>query len=602
MCGIVGYSGPGNAFKPVLEGLTRLEYRGYDSAGICYVKNKNLENIKREGKLENLKNALDLETINSHQAIGHTRWATHGKVNEVNAHPHINETFGVVHNGIIENAPELKKGLISEGYEFKSETDSETFLVLVTKFFKETKDIRKAILKSYEIIEGNSAFVIMHVESENIYSIKRSAPLVCGENKSNSEVYASSDPYALVGFADIIYFPENGVLCESVQSGQGIHTNFYEADLTPSTRFKTQENEKNMVISSKGEFEHYMLKEIHEQPKLILGLLDHYRNYSKDLMNSIKGYKPGHVNISACGTAWHAGLVIKNFLEVNNNQRVNIELASEFRYKHNILGENDLGLFISQSGETADTLATVELCKEAGLDLFSIVNTQGSTVYRECDKNFLIHAGIEIGVASTKAFTQQVLTGYLISQAIAGKFEENSIDEEFKLLSIKVNDLLKREDEIKSIALEIYNKNGFIFTGRGKYFPIALEGALKLKEIAYVHAEGYAAGELKHGPIALIDENMVNLALVGPELMDKTISNIEEVKARRGIIVTVGPKDSEYLKDLSDYYFELDFEGLDQLSPVYVNVVMQLISYHIAKLKGTDIDKPRNLAKSVTVE
>jgi glucosamine--fructose-6-phosphate aminotransferase (isomerizing) len=345
-----------------------------------------------------------------------------------------------------------------------------------------------------------------------------------------------------------------------------------------------------------------MLKEIHEQPQLIQALLDNYRTYQDKLMKSLVEAKPPMIHINACGTAWHAGLVVKEFFERINSQRVNIELASEFRYKTNILSKDDAGLFISQSGETADTLAALDICKEAGMRLFSIVNVEGSTLYRECERNFLIHAGVEIGVASTKAFTQQVLTGYLISKAMAGEFENKNIDKEFLHLKEGIEEILKREDEIKKIAQEIYNYKGFIFTGRNKYFPIALEGALKLKEIAYVHAEGYASGELKHGPIALIDYEMVNIAIVGPELYEKTVSNIEEVKARRGVIVTIGPKEDIKLEKLSDLYFGIDFSNVGDLRPVLANVALQLLSYHVAKLKGTDIDKPRNLAKSVTVE
>lgn len=602
MCGIVGYSGFGDAIAPVIEGLSRLEYRGYDSAGICFDSEGVLKNLKREGKLDNLKAVLADLKPKSSRAIGHTRWATHGKVNETNAHPHINEYFAVVHNGIIENAAELKQELIKEGFEYKSETDSETFLVLVTKFYKQSEDVKKAIVEAFKLIRGNSAFVIMPHGSNNLYSIRRSAPLVVGQNTDTNEIFASSDPYALVGFAKEIFFPEDEVLCESVLESGFLKTNFYDLELHNSNKYTKQNKEIELDVVSKGHYDHFMLKEIHEQPLLIQALLDNYRTYQEKLMASLDGAKPPMIHMSACGTAWHAGLVIKGFFERINNQRVNIELASEFRYKKNILDTNDVGLFISQSGETADTLATLELCKKAGMRLFSIVNVEGSTLYRECERNFLSHAGIEIGVASTKAFTQQVLTGYLISKAIAGEFKDQNIDQEFKLLKEGIEAILKRESEIKEIAHEIQNNKGFIFTGRGKYFPIALEGALKLKEIAYVHAEGYAAGELKHGPIALIDHEMVNIALVGPELYEKTVSNIEEVKARRGVIVTVGPEGDEALKNLSDFYFGINFNEVDELRPVLMNVVLQLLSYHIAKLKGTDIDKPRNLAKSVTVE
>ena len=313
-----------------------------------------------------------------------------------------------------------------------------------------------------------------------------------------------------------------------------------------------------------------------------------------------------NIHITACGTAFYAGIVIKDFIEKENRISCKLEVASEFRYRNPVLSKDELALFISQSGETADTLAAQQLCKDYGVKTLSIVNTEGSTLYSDCDANLLIRAGVEIGVASTKAFTQQALTGYLFSQVIKeGGFTDsvkNALSAKLALLAERIDNLLAREEEIREIAKSIYQYNGFFFTGRGAYFPIALEGALKLKEIAYVHAEGYAAGELKHGPIALIDDQKVNVALVGTELFEKTVSNIQEIKARDGVIVSIGPRDNKELKEISDYYFGVELEGLGDLAPLCLNVVNQLLSYHIAKLLGTDIDKPRNLAKSVTVE
>lgn len=603
MCGIVGYSGPNNSVGPIIEGLSRLEYRGYDSAGICLKINNELHILKKEGKLDNLKAVIDEQKPYSHIGIGHTRWATHGAVTTDNAHPHGNEIFAVVHNGIIENAANLKKELISEGFHFKSQTDSEVFLVLLTKFFKEGSTTLKAISKAFQVITGNSAFVIIEKETDRLYAVKRSAPLVVGENKDLREVYVSSDPFALVGFAPRIYFPQDGVICEGIVSAHDEKINFYELDLSPSSRYKFQANSMSMDVTSKGPYEHYMLKEIHEQPALIDKLAAYYiKNEGRKTLDQLKGFKAEEWHLTACGTAWHAGLVIKNYFEQINRQRATVDIASEFRYKNPILRKGEVGLFISQSGETADTLACQELCKEKGIPTYSIVNVEGSTLFRNADKNFLIHAGVEIGVASTKAFTLQALTGYLMSRGMEGTLDDPKLFSEIQLLSSRVADLCSSAETIKEVAEKIYTKKGFIFTGRGKYFPIAFEGALKLKEIAYVHAEGYAAGELKHGPIALIDEDIVNIAIVGPELLEKTLSNVEEVKARRGIIVVVGPKHQPEIEHLADAYIGLDFEGLENLSPLYVNVALQFLAYHIAKLKGTDIDKPRNLAKSVTVE
>jgi glucosamine--fructose-6-phosphate aminotransferase (isomerizing) len=603
MCGIVGYSGPGNSVGPIIEGLSRLEYRGYDSAGICLKIDNQLQIIKKEGKLDNLKFLIEEQKPFSHTGIGHTRWATHGAVTSDNAHPHGNELFAVVHNGIIENASSLKKELQSEGFQFKSQTDSEVFLVLLTKFFKQSNDVLKSISKAFSTITGNSAFVIIEKASDKLYCLKRSAPLVVGENKEKREAFVSSDPFALVGFAPRIYFPQDAVICESVVSSVEVKINFYELDLSPSNRYKFQTNAMTLDATTKGPYEHFMLKEIHEQPKLINKLAAYYiKNEGRKILDDLKNFKAPCWHLTACGTAWHAGLVIKNFFEQINRQRSSVEIASEFRYKNPIINKEEVGLFISQSGETADTLACQELCAEKGISSFSIVNVEGSTLFRNSNKNFLIHAGVEIGVASTKAFTLQVLTGYLMSRAMEGALDDADLFKEIQLLSTRIEELCASGDKIKEVAEKIYYNKGFIFTGRGKYFPISLEGALKLKEIAYVHAEGYAAGELKHGPIALIDEDIVNIAIVGPELFEKTVSNVEEVKARRGKIVVIGPRNSEELRHLSDFYIELDFEGLPNLSPLLVNVALQFLAYHIALLKGTDIDKPRNLAKSVTVE
>jgi glucosamine--fructose-6-phosphate aminotransferase (isomerizing) len=386
-----------------------------------------------------------------------------------------------------------------------------------------------------------------------------------------------------------------------------VEINFYELDFTKTTRYLSKKQDMSVEVSEKGEYEHFMLKEIHEQPELIRNLTQYYFvGEGREALENISTYKPNNIHLSACGTAAYAGLVIRDFLEGINRISSTVELASEFRYRDPILKEGDVGIFVSQSGETADTLAAQSLCKKAGIKTLSIVNVDGSTLYRDCDDNLLIRAGVEIGVASTKAFTQQSLTGRLFSAALAGDLKDEAkkvkLTGKFALLAERIDRLLVESEIIKVIAESIYNKKGFFYTGRGAYFPIALEGALKLKEIAYVHAEGYAAGELKHGPIALIDEEMVNVALVGPELFEKTVSNIQEIKARKGIIVSIGPRNNEELMELSDYYIPLDFDGLEELAPLYVNVANQLLAYYMAKFKGTDIDKPRNLAKSVTVE
>jgi len=608
MCGIVGYFGPSqNSVGIVIEGLKRLEYRGYDSAGVSFIdQNNKMQYYKKAGKLDNLKAELVGKDIIARACIGHTRWATHGGVTDVNAHPHNNEVLSIIHNGIVENANEIKRELSAHGVKFKSETDSESFLELVTYHLKNDMPIKEAIATSFKRIQGNSAFVVLYPKTGEIFAVKRGAPLVCGVNESTSEALVSSDPYALAGMVHSLYFPEDEVIVHLSGENKNI-ANFYELDLTKTTRYLSKKQDMTLEVSEKGEYEHFMLKEIHEQPGLIRNLTQYYfAGEGKESLEKVAGYTPERIYLSACGTAAYAGLVVRDFLEGINRIPAVVELASEFRYKNPILKKGDVGIFVSQSGETADTLAAQSICKKAGVKTMSIVNVDGSTLYRDCDDNLLIRAGVEIGVASTKAFTQQALTGRLMSAAMAGDLKDEGkkvkLTGKFALLAERIDLLLLQSDAIKSVAESIYNKKGFFYTGRGAYFPIALEGALKLKEIAYVHAEGYAAGELKHGPIALIDEEMVNIALVGPELFEKTVSNVHEIKARKGIIVGIGPRGNEELMGLSDYYIPLDFDGLEELSPLYVNVVNQLLAYYMAKFKGTDIDKPRNLAKSVTVE
>ncbi|MDD0854542.1 glutamine--fructose-6-phosphate transaminase (isomerizing) [Halobacteriovorax sp. GB3] len=607
MCGIVGHLGPKNSVEVVLEGLRRLEYRGYDSAGVSFVDEHNdLQVHKKTGKIANLQSVLEGINLTARSCIGHTRWATHGEVNDQNSHPHSNDKISLVHNGIIENASELRDELRAKGYEFKSETDSEVFLALVVDGVNDGLEIIDSIIRAYSRVQGHSAFVVLNSETAEIFAIKSGAPLVCGINPISSEVLVSSDPYALAGMVEKLYFPEDKVLCHLSASNKNL-LNFYELDKEKSKRYMSKKQDMTHDASDKGEFEHFMLKEIHEQPELVRSLAQYYfQGEGKESLDKAKELKANRFHICACGTAYYAGLVIKNYIEKYNRIPCDADLASEFRYRNPLINTSDLGLFISQSGETADTLAAQALCKESGLNTLSIVNTEGSTLFRDCSENLLIRAGIEIGVASTKAFTQQALTGRLFAAAMSEEYgsEEFKVKlaSKFSLLAERIDQLLLRSEEIKKVAEEIYNFEGFFFTGRGVYFPIALEGALKLKEIAYVHAEGYASGELKHGPIALIDEKKVNIAIVGPELLDKAISNVQEIKARKGLIVTIGPRDHKGAMEVSDYYIPLDFEGLEELAPLYVNVVNQLLSYYMAKFKGTDIDKPRNLAKSVTVE
>ena len=563
MCGIVGYIGPSqNSVQIVLEGLRRLEYRGYDSAGVSFIdENNHMQYYKKAGKLDNLKHELEGKNVIARTCIGHTRWATHGGVTDVNAHPHNNETLSIIHNGIIENANEIKKELMAHGVKFKSETDSESFLELVTFELKKDVPILEAISKSFKRIHGNSAFVILYPKTGEIFAIKRGAPLVCGINEVTSEALVSSDPYALAGIVHKLYFPEDEVIVHLSGANKNL-VNFYELDLTKTTRYLSKKQDMSVEVSEKGEFEHFMLKEIHEQPGLIRNLTSYYfAGEGKEALEKIATYKPNRVYISACGTAAYAGLVIRDFLEGINRIPANVEFASEFRYRNPILKEGDVGIFVSQSGETADTLAAQSLCKKAGIKTLSIVNVEGSTLYRDCDDNLLIRAGVEIGVASTKAFTQQALTGRLMSAALAGDLKDENkkmqLSGKFALLAERIDKLLATSDSSKPLQNPFITKKAFSILDEELIIQSLLKVRSKLKEIAYVHAEGYAAGELKHGPIALIDEEMVNVALVAPDLFEKTVSNIQEIKARKGIIVGVGPRGNQELQALSHYYIPL---------------------------------------------
>lgn len=607
MCGIVGHIGPQNSLPIVLEGLKRLEYRGYDSAGVSFVDDQNSLHVKKKaGKIGNLLGELDGHDYIARTCIGHTRWATHGEVNNVNSHPHVDEGISIVHNGIIENSDALKEKLIAEGSRFLSDTDSEVFLRLLLKESKTEKDFKRAILNVFEMVQGHSAFVILNAETSEIFAIRKGAPLVCGTNTVSSEALVSSDPYALAGYTDRIYFPEDEVLCELSSKNENL-LNFYELDLSKSNRYLSQKQDYKTEISEKGDYEHFMLKEIHEQPELIRSLNSYYFDGEGNVfLEQIKDLNPKRVILIACGTAYYAGLVIKDYIEEVCRIPCAAEIGSEFRYRKPIMQEGDLAVFISQSGETADTLASQKMCKEDGIPTLAILNVTGSTLDRECDYSLNIRAGVEICVASTKAYTQMILTGMILAHVLkeqrAGEKIKEKLDSVFNLLAQRMDELLKQEEKIKSISENIYDKKGYFYTGRGKYFATALEGALKLKEIAYVHAEGYASGELKHGPIALIDEEMVNIAIIAPDLYDKSLANLREVKARKGIIVSIGPVEDTQLEKYSDYCIELNFDDVESVAPLYVNLANQLLAYYMAKFKGTDIDKPRNLAKSVTVE
>ncbi len=626
MCGIVGHLGSRDSLEVILTGLERLEYRGYDSAGVALCEDHDASNLiyyKALGKISELKDLLIKEKkypapFPVKGGIGHIRWATHGGIEERNAHPHGDETLSIVHNGIIENYRELKKELEAKNYHFKSDTDSEVFFLLLRSFLDENYSLEEATSLAFKKIEGHSTLLVYSVKEHKLLAIKREMALVCAAEEG--EVFVSSDPYALVGMAKDLYFPHDNILVVLDAHKKENSLLFYDLELKKkegTDAFMMKHQELMMVESSKGTFEHFMLKEIHQQPQLMKDFYDHYHHTTDfESLKKLASLNPSFIHIVACGTAYHAGLLLKGELESKISVPVEVSLASEFRYRNPLLPKESVGIFISQSGETADTLAAQHYCKNHGIVTIAIVNAAGSTLHRQSDFSLLTYAGREIGVASTKAFTQQVLTGSFLAQLWERKNEfldfsnkqwEGFLEEKKRdllELTFLIESLLteKATSIIKMMAQKFYLKKGFIFTGRGSYFPIALEGALKLKEIAYVHAEGYASGELKHGPLALMEEAMVNIALCGPELLEKSLSNVEEVRTRQAQIVMIGPHGRHDLREYYPNYIPLQFTQDPLFNALYANVALQLFSYYIAKLKGTDIDRPRNLAKSVTVE
>lgn len=607
MCGIVGYIGGERGQEVVLTGLERLEYRGYDSAGISHAHGEEFILLKAVGKLKELRKKIAQQSeLPQNLVVGHTRWATHGAVTWDNAHPHVQGGISLVHNGIIENASTLRNQLISEGLQFNSQTDSEVFLNLVSKYYEQQGESAiRSVLLAVEEVQGKSAFVVGFAKENLLLAIKTGAPLVCSFNSVKGEGFVSSDPYALVGFGEELYFPQDQTLCVLKEGAKAIDfVTLKEGEVVHVSKESittTKIDQVNEVVSKSG-FAHYMHKEIHEQPQCIQNLLDYYFSEAgKNTLDAFVTLQREHWVISACGTAYHSGLLIKNFLEKRVKKSSQVFIASEFRYQEVFIPENCGALFISQSGETADTIASAEKSKEKKLPICSLVNVEHSSLSRLSDLVLMSLAGQEIGVASTKVFTQQSLVGYILANYSAGPEAFNACQHEVTALQKSIANILQREDEVKKIAEKIYQKRGFLFTGRGSLYSIALEAALKVKEINYVHAEGYATGELKHGPIALFDHQMVNVALVERNLAQKSLVSLEEIKSRQGIIFSIGPQIAE-LKERSDFFFAVADEGLGDLYCLAVNVVTQLLAYHMACFNGTDIDQPRNLAKSVTVE
>jgi len=612
MCGIVGYIGSRNATEVLLDGLRRLEYRGYDSAGIAVRTNGTITVKRSLGKLIELEMAVAAEPPKGKAGVGHTRWATHGRPSETNAHPHRVENIILVHNGIIENHAELRKELKEKGHEFSSETDTEIACHLIYDFYKKTKDCAEAIKSALKRIKGSFAFVIMDENNpEEIYIAKRSSPLVIGIGKG--ENFIASDIPA------ILPYTKNVICLEDDEFGVIKKDSIYVED--GDGRETTQDPKEitwDHVMAEKGGYKHFMLKEIFEQPKTVADTLAGKIAVLKGKIQlpelngiwdeSEKDLPYDFISIVACGTSWHAASVGKYWIEKVCRVPVFVDLASEFRYRDPIVNERSLVIVISQSGETADTLASVQLAKKKGAKILSICNVLDSSIPRVSDATIYTHAGPEIGVASTKAFVGQLVILNLLTLYLGerlGTVEESFIKDRIEeLLKVPgyLREVLGGHEKIKVIAEQYATASQVLFIARGVHFPIALEGALKLKEISYMHAEGFAAGELKHGPIALVDYGIPVLALVPKDATyEKVMSNVEEVQARGGDVVAFASADDKEMYEKVDEVISISSVS-DFISPILYAVPMQLFAYYLADHKGTDVDQPRNLAKSVTVE
>lgn len=609
MCGIVGYVGNQDAVPILLDGLKRLEYRGYDSAGVAVLRDGKIEVRRSVGKLANLEKAVAGKVVSGLVGIGHTRWATHGKPSEQNAHPHRSDGCVLVHNGIIENYLPLKQQLQKEGYRFESETDTEVVAHLIGRQIKQGRNLADAVRAATKGIRGSYAIAaICESEAGTLVAARSGCPLVVG--RSADATLVASDVMAMLSHTREVTYLEEGDVAVVTSSDVRIT----DTEGRPVTRAATRIT-WDAAAAEKSGYPHFMLKEIHEQPQTILDTMrGRYRFETGEADLPDIGLSPeqfaavGKIWIVACGTSWHAGLVGKYLLEEMVRTPVQVDIASEFRYRDPLVQKDDLFITISQSGETADTLAAAREAKEKGARVVSIVNVVGSTLARESDGVLYTHCGPEISVASTKAFTGQLTALYLLALHLAyvrGVLNANDGRvwlERFVSLPKYVEHILKRGAEIVAIAKRYHTKRNFLYLGRGINYPIALEGALKLKEISYIHAEGYAAGEMKHGPIALIDEDMPVVVLVPRDrLYEKTVSNLMEVKARNAPVIAFVSEGERDLGKVADAVFTIpDVPAL--LSPILFTVALQLLAYHIAVLRGTDVDQPRNLAKSVTVE
>lgn len=614
MCGIVAYIGEKQAYPILIKGLKRLEYRGYDSSGVALIEKGVIHLYKKQGKVIELENLVATQDTHGTVGIGHTRWATHGLPNDINAHPHYSgsENLAIIHNGIIENYASLKEGLKLRGHLFKSETDTEVLIHLIEDIQQNTHvDLTEAVRMALNKVVGAYAIVIIDKNNpDTLIAAKKSSPLVIGIGENN-EFYVASDATPIIEYTRNVVYLEDEQIAILTKGKEIELKNIKNQHITPYI----QELEMQLEAIEKGGYEHFMLKEIYEQPVSIRNSMRGRIDLDKGIVSlgGIRDYEQKIINaeriiIVACGTSWHAGLVGEYLLEDLTRIPVEVEYASEFRYRNPIIRESDVVIAISQSGETADTLAAIKLAKEKGATIIGICNVVGSTISRETHAGSYTHAGPEIGVASTKAFTSQVTVLSLLALSIAHK--KGTISEsKFRSLLIelnsipeKVEQLLASDIQVKHISSIFKDATNFLYLGRGYNFPVALEGALKLKEISYIHAEGYPAAEMKHGPIALIDSNMPVVVIATKKgNYEKVVSNIEEVKARNGKLIAIVTKGDVDVKAIADYVIEIP-EVEDLFSPLLTSIPLQLLSYHIAVMRGCNVDQPRNLAKSVTVE
>jgi glutamine---fructose-6-phosphate transaminase (isomerizing) len=608
MCGIVGYVGPRVATPLLVEGLKRLEYRGYDSAGVAIMNGAGVETVKEAGKISRLEAMLAANPVQGTTGIAHTRWATHGPPNQVNAHPHVSEdgTIAVVHNGIIENATVLRKMLERRGYTFRSDTDTEVLAHLIEELFE--GNLEDAVIEALRQVEGTYGIaVVSSIDSHKIVAARKGSPLLVG--LGDGEYFIASDVSAILAHTRKVVYLDDGEMAVVDRNGYRI------VDLNAiEVKKKVSRIDWDLGQIERGGFAHFMLKEIFEQPQTLENtmrgrLLDDEGTSKLGGLNLTDDELIAFDNIviTACGTSWHSALIGEHMIEELTRVPVEVEYASEFRYRNPIVNEKTLCIVISQSGETADTLAAMREAKRRGARTLGIVNVVGSTIAREADGGIYIHAGPEIGVASTKAFTSQVIALLLFTLKL-GRLRDLSIlrgreiIEAMHKLPGQIQEILSRAREIEELAEEFKRASNFLYLGRGYNFPVALEGALKLKEISYIHAEGYPAAEMKHGPIALIDE-MMPVVFIAPHdsVFDKITSNIQEVKARKGRVIAITSRDEEALDGKVDYEFRIP-ETLDLLMPILASVPLQLLAYYVAVKRGSNVDQPRNLAKSVTVE